>query len=231
MLIFFVLIAPLICVVYMCKCSKQLHRYNPMLVERTGLIKYMLLYLVTCGLYGTYFGYKISNDVHEVGLSFKVKTILKGWLGLLLLSSNVLYSILSMLLGSFDVAEGSFTAGVFNFIDTLFGIIGLLGPAVFLFILMKDMKTLKVVDNQNIPMVTRNNMKSMVSKANAANTAARTGMIEGAVIANSMPKQARVEAREEVARVLQDSNDIASLTSLASEMNNGPVKEIPEDVQ
>lgn len=234
MLALFVLIAPLVCVVYMCNCSKQLHRYNPMLAEKTGLIKYMLLYLVTCGLYGTYFGYKISNDVHEVGLSFRVKTILKGWLGLLLLSSNVLYSILNILLGSFDVAEGSFAEGVFNFIDNLFGIIGLLGPVVFLFILMKDMKKLKTVANQNVSMVARNNMQSAVSKAsagNVANMAARTGMVEGKKIASNMSAQARVEAQEEVARALQNPNDVASLTSLASEMNNGPVKEIPEDVQ
>lgn len=78
----------LIPVAFICQCTKKLRRLNPMMADRERMIPMILLNIITLGLYSIYLSYKISDEVYEVGLSYNVKTKLRGWLGLLIAAAG-----------------------------------------------------------------------------------------------------------------------------------------------
>lgn len=230
------LIMPTYCVFYMCKCSKELNKYNPVIADRTGVIKYMALCFITCGIYGTYFGYKISDEVCEVGKSFSVKTKVKGWLGLLLMSTSSVSSVINFILSKV-IPEGSegILLVLVGAVQGLFDIIGLIGPTLFFILLHSDMNKIRQAAGKDISAVTLNNMNSAVMKSKRVDTtgiAATAGTHVGKNIAQSKNMQIREEANREIVDTLRSqgvtSEHTASLTEMAQQLNNGPIREIPQ---
>lgn len=213
-----------VALIYMLMCSKTLSRYNPMVVTKTGFIKYVLLNFVTCGIYGVYFGYKIGDEVCEVGHSFGVKTILRGWLALLLLSGQPVFAFISSVLAILNKDDGSILSAFLTGSNTLITAIASSSSAIFLFLLIRDMKKIKSSVPRNISTMANANMQAVYIKQSGkiANKAAKQCSTGGKKVATQVVNQQMCEVEEQVTNALSDTTShVAALEDMRRQLEEG----------